>query len=515
MNRRARAIAVLGTASDVGKSVIAAGLCRLLHRTGVRVAPFKAQNMSLNSFVTLEGGEMGRAQALQAEACGILPHVDMNPILLKPESDQCSQVIVQGKVRGKSGASNYFAQHRELFRFVRESYQRLASTYDVIVIEGAGSAAEVNLRGRDLVNWPVVELADAPVVLVADINRGGVFAQVIGTVDLLSSEERRRLVGVIVNKFRGDVCLFADGIVFLEARTRLPVLGIIPFLRNLELDQEDSIEIERYRRTPFTPQTVNVAVVLLPRMSNFTDFNPLAAEPDVALRYAASSSDLIGADAVVIPGSKNTIADLEYLRKSGFLRALQNHVGRGGELVGLCGGYQMLGREISDPHGMEAGVRTAGQGFLDVATELIPNKKLTQVEALPLILEATPDCLVHGYEIHMGITRRGTVMPCFRILRRIGQQREDMESEDGAVSGDRLVWGTYIHGVFDRPGFRRLWLNRLRRRKDLPPLDTEVSEAVTVRLRSTLDRWADHLQKHLDMALILRALGVGMGKSSS
>lgn len=518
MARRARALAVLGTASDVGKSVMVAGLCRLLHRAGVRVAPFKAQNMSLNSFVTVEGGEMGRAQVLQAYACGLVPHVDMNPILLKPESDNRSQIIVHGKVLGSHDAGDYFTRTRELFRFVRASYERLASLYDVIMIEGAGSAAEMNLRNRDLVNWPVVELADAGVVLVADIDRGGVFAQVIGTVDLLAADERERLVGVVVNKFRGDARLFEDGVAFLEARTSLPVLGVLPFLRDLELDQEDSVEVERYRHTPFTSEGVNVAVTLLPRMSNFTDFNALAAEADVVLRYVASPLDIAGADVVLLPGSKNTIADLEHLRQVGFDEALRAHVDRGGELVGICGGYQMLGREIADPYGVEAGGRTQGLGLLDVTTKLLSHKRTMQVEALPLHVDAWRDSTVYGYEIHIGVTRRETALPCFRIVRRIGQAGQsgdpawqEQEAEDGAIRQDRLVWGTYIHGVFDRPGFRRLWLNRLRKRKGLPPLPTAASEAVTARLASALDRWADHLQAHVDMGRIFAAIGVDMG----
>lgn len=505
----------MGTGSDVGKSVIAAGICRLLYRTGVKVAPFKAQNMSLNSFVTPEGGEIGRAQALQAEACGLPPHVDMNPILLKPESDQCSQVIVHGKVWGKYDGSSYFDRTRELFRFVRASYERLASAYEVLVIEGAGSAAEMNLRDRDIVNWPVVELADASVVLVADIDRGGVFAQVIGTVDLLSPEERRRLLGVVVNKFRGDLGLFADGVAFLEARTGVPVLGVLPFLRDLELDQEDSVEKNRYRGTPFTSQTVNVAVTLLPRMSNFTDFNALAAECDVALRYVASPADMAGADVVVLPGSKNTIADLEHLRGIGFSEALAEHVRRGGELVGICGGYQMLGREVSDPYGVERGGKIAGLGFLDVVTELLPHKRMAQVEALPLCWDASPGTTVHGYEIHMGHTRRGSVRPCFRIIRRVGQNLADAcstgtleEAEEGASHAERFIWGTYIHGVFDRAEFRRLWLNRLRQRKGMQPLDPAVSDTVTTRLRSSLNRWADHLQKHVQLTRIFAAVEV-------
>src|SRR3990172_5236225 len=294
---------VMGTGSDVGKSAAAPGLCRIFHRAGIDVAPFKAQNMSLNSFVTSDGGEMGRAQVLQAKACGLPPHADMNPILLKPEADNCSQVIVQGKVWGKYDGRNYFARRDELFRFVQESYGRLAQHHDLIVIEGAGSAAEVNLRDKDIVNWPVAKMADARVLLVADIDRGGVFAQVIGTLDLLSSDERRRVIGIVVNKFRGDRSLFTDGVRFLEERARLPVLGVVPFLRELELDQEDSVEIERWRHAHFTRDKVNLAVVLLPHMSNFTDFNRLAAEADVILRYAKTPAELGGADAGIIPGS--------------------------------------------------------------------------------------------------------------------------------------------------------------------------------------------------------------------
>jgi adenosylcobyric acid synthase len=513
--KKARAIAVLGTGSDVGKSVITAGICRLLFRRGLRVAPFKAQNMSLNSFVTAEGGEMGRAQVLQAEACGLPPHVDMNPILLKPESDQCAQVIVHGQVWGRYEARHYFERTRQLSRHVRASYERLASSYEVIVIEGAGSAAEMNLRDRDLANWAIAEFADAAVVLVSDIDRGGVFAQVIGTIELLSAGERQRLVGIVVNKFRGDAALFVDGVAFLETRTGLPVLGVLPLLRDLELDQEDSVDKTRYRDTPFTTQTLNVAVTLLPRMSNFTDFNALAAEPDVACRYAAVPSDLAGADVVILPGSKNTIADLEYLRSTGFAEALTEHVARGGELVGVCGGYQMLGREISDPWRVEAGGETLGFGFLDVATELLPHKQTALVEALPLCWDAMPGTTVHGYEIHMGRTRRGSVRPCFHIIRRGRQHFADEcstgileEAEEGAFDTERFIWGTYIHGVFDRPGFRRLWLNRLRRCKGLMPLDIAISEAVSTRLRSALDRWTDHVEKHVNLSQILSNLGL-------
>lgn len=288
----------------------------------------------------------------------------------------------------------------------------------------------------------------------------------------------------------------------------MPILGILPFLRDLELDQEDSLEIERYRHTPFTPSSVNVAVTLLPRMSNFTDFNSLAAEPDIALRYVASPRDLVGADVVILPGSKNTIVDLLHLRRSGFPYALKEHVDHGGELVGICGGFQMLGRRISDPHRVEEGGDAEGLGFLDVTTELLPQKITVQVEARPLCFQTPPECTVRGYEIHAGLTRRGASLPCFKVLRRAGQKGVGEETEEGAACQDRPIWGTSIHGLFDQPGFRRFWINRVRQRKGLPPSGAAVSEGVTARLRSALDLWADHLQKHLDVGRIFAYLGL-------
>ena len=491
---------IMGTASDVGKTVIAAGLCRIFRRRGIKVAPFKAQNMSLNSFVTMEGGEMGRAQVVQAEACGLIPHVDMNPILLKPEADNCSQIIVHGKVWGKHHARSYFGRRSELFSFVQDSYRRLARAYDLVVIEGAGSAAEVNLRDKDIVNWPVAGMADARVILVADIDRGGVFAQVIGTLDLLKAEERGRVLGVIINKFRGDLSLFDDGVEYLQERTRLPVLGVVPFERKLELDQEDSVEIERQQNIPFAAEKVNIAVVLVPHMSNFTDFNTLTAEPDVALRYIKSPQEMLGTDVIILPGSKSTIADLDYLRQAGFVPALNDHSENGGELVGICGGYQMLGREISDFHGIESGGKTTGLGFLDVVTKLMPKKRTAQIEARPLLRDIPVDCAVQGYEIHMGQTERGQVSPCFRILSRDSEGAESMD--DGAINDDCGTWGTYIHGVFDSPHFRRYWLNQIRTRKGLAMLPLSVSENVNQRRSNAIDKWADHLENHLNLTAI-------------
>jgi adenosylcobyric acid synthase len=511
-----RALAILGTGSDVGKSLVAAGLCRLLYRAGVKVAPFKAQNMSLNSFVTPDGGEMGRAQVLQAQACGIAPNVLMNPILLKPEADCRSQVIVQGKVWERQEAKGYFNNKAVLWDLVKSSYEELAAIYEVIVIEGAGSAAEMNLRDRDIVNWPVVEMADAAVILVADIDRGGVFAQVIGTMDLLAPEERQRVIGVVINKFRGDLSLFDDGIKIIEERTGVPVLGVLPYLRNLELDQEDSVAIEQFRMTPFEAETVNVAVVLLPHMSNFTDFNQLAAEADVALRYVASPQELHGADVIILPGSKTTMADLDYLRKAEFEEAFMAHVYRGGEMMGVCGGFQMLGRTITDPQYVETGGSSKGLEFLDVETELLAHKRTIQVRARSLLGFWGDECLVEGYEIHMGVTVKGNgVLPCFKIISHSetfpspqpsSQESREFQCLDGAMSADGLVWGTYIHGVFDQPGFRREWLNRVRVRKNLPPLDVGTSQAVSERLVQAIDRWADHVGTYLNMKPIFSAI---------
>ena len=498
-------VAILGTGSDVGKSLVVTGICRLLSRKGVRVAPFKAQNMALNSFVTLDGGEIGRAQALQAQACGIEPTVDMNPILLKPESDSRSQVVVQGKVYEALDALAYFDRKETLSKIVRDCYGRLASEYECVVIEGAGSAAEINLRDRDIVNWPVVELADASVILVADIDRGGVFAQIIGTLDLLAPHERQRVCGVIVNKFRGDRRLFEDGVRILEARTGLPVLGVIPFLRDLLLDQEDSLDLARSQSVQFKPDLINIAVVLLPRMSNFTDFNALTAEKDVALRFASSPDDLQGAEVVILPGSKNTLEDLDYLVASGFPGVLESHVHRGGELVGICGGYQMLGQEIADPKGLERGGTSQGLCFLDVMTELDAPKICRQVRATSLLHGVEHHATAHGYEIHMGRTSRGNANPCFQIeASKIWD--DDAMGDEGAASENGRVWGTSIHGLFDQAGFRRGWLNRARGRKGLPPISLRESELVTTHLQTELDRWADHLEKYVNMDAIYSVL---------
>jgi len=516
---KARALAVLGTGSDVGKTLIAAGLCRLIVRAGLRVAPFKAQNMSNNSYVTKDGKEIGRAQALQAQACRLDPHTDMNPVLLKPESDRRAQIVVQGKVWGKSDARDYWASTTELAERAKDSYERLADTFDVIVIEGAGSAAEMNLRDRDIANWAAVEQADARVVLVADIDRGGVFAQIVGTLDLIAEEERARVVGIIVNKFRGDRTLFDDGVRFLQSRTGIPVLGVVPMLHDLAIDQEDSVAGERARQMPFVPTHINVAVVLLRRMSNFTDFKHIAMEQDVRLRYVERPQELAGADVVIIPGSKSTLEDLCVLRQAGFQEALRGHVESGGELIGVCGGFQMLGRKVSDPEAVESGGAADGFGLLDVSTVLMPVKTTSLIEAQSLHILEGAQRPVQGYYIHMGVTHRGKDGPCFQVSRSQASSEPtggpSAESFDGAVNCTGLVWGTYIHGVFDQPGFRRAWLNRIRRRKSWTALDVDASESASDRLDGELDRWADHVAKHLDLHPLFGWVGGGNAVSDA
>ncbi len=471
--------------------------------------------MSLNSYATPEGGEIGRAQALQAQACYLAPHVDMNPILLKPEREDSAQVVVHGRVRGSAAAARYFDQTDELFRYVRESYARLREQYEAIVIEGAGSAAEVNLREHDMANWRTVELADAKVILVADIDRGGVFAQVVGTVDLLLPQERARLIGVVINKFRGDPKLFADGVDWLETRTGVPILGIVPFLRNLRLDQEDSLDLPRQDAGAFASDRINIAVALLPRMSNFTDFDALAAEEDVVLRYVHDPRQIEDADVVIIPGTKNTIEDLRYLRETGFVPVLERHADRGREIVGICGGYQMLGMDIRDPHGVEAGGREPGFALLDIETELGTTKNTIQVRASPVLWQGAESMPVTGYYIHLGRTARRSGRHAFDVFFGHGSQaaleagRSSEVTQDGSINSEGTVWGTYIHGVFDEPQFRRAWLNRLRRRKTLPWLDVSVSTRVTQAREGAMDRWADHVERHMDLMPVLRAIQCG------
>ncbi len=449
---RYRPIMVVGTGSHVGKSVLVTGLCRVLRRRGIDVAPFKAQNMALNSGITPEGGEIGRAQISQAEAAGLAPHVDMNPVLLKPTSDMGSQVIVQGRVLGNYKGIDYYRLKPRLLPKVMQSFRRLQAAHQLIVLEGAGSCAELNLKRHDLVNMAMARRAKAKVILVADIDAGGVFGQVLGSLSLLSPGERRLVAGVVVNKFRGDPALFSEGIEIIARRGQKPVLGLLPYFR-LGLPQEDSVALERGGQDR-AGGSLRVGVVRLSRISNFTDVDCLAAEPAVDLRWIESPQQLAGLDLLILPGTKNTLAALAGLRTSGLFEAIQHYHALGGHLLGLCGGYQLLGREIADPLGVEGPPASEqGLGLLPVATVMAGAKTTTRVkaEALDSLPFPAPGELA-GYEIHMGQTSpQGQSRPAFHLRQRLDQP---VALEDGQVSPDGRVVGTYLHGILDNDVLR-------------------------------------------------------------
>lgn len=502
----ARCLAVLGTASDVGKSVVVTALCRIFSDMGIRVAPFKAQNMSNNSFVSPLEGEIGRAQAVQAEAARAPMHVDMNPVLLKPSTDTGAQVVVRGKAMGNREAADYFSDTGFLFREARASLERLRADYDLVVMEGAGSCAEVNLRSRDFVNFRMARVADAPVVLVADIDRGGVFAQIVGTLEVLPREDRERVRGFIINRFRGDPGLFRDGMTYLERRTGLPVFGLIPFYRHIEIDSEDGLPPGVSIDPPGTPgpSKINIAVVLFPRISNHTDFAPLSRDPSVSLNYLTRPRPLEGYDAVFLPGTKNVRADMDWLVKAGWRERLAAYAALGGRLCGICGGYQMLGRRISDPCGGEGPPGdTAGLGLLDVETVLGREKILSRSKG---VWTANGEA-VEGYEIHMGVTKHvGEGRFVIDVTARNGKTARDV---DGAVSPGGNVWGTYFHGLFDLPGFRRSFLENLK-----PGYGTQAVESRRETAEAFKDRQydllAEHFRKHLDMGRLTAAAGIGI-----
>ncbi len=434
MNFPFHTLMVQGTTSDAGKSTVVAAICRLLTRQGVKVVPFKPQNMALNSAVASDGGEIGRAQALQAQAAGLAPHTDMNPVLLKPSSDTGAQVIIHGQVRTDMNARDYHQYKPIAMQAVLASYERLSASYDAIIVEGAGSPAEINLRDRDIANMGFAEAVDCPVVLVADIDRGGVFAHIVGTLACLSDSERKRIIGFVINRFRGDIGLLEPGLEWLERETGKPVLAVLPYLHGLFLDAEDAIQSSQSERGKF-----RVAVPAMPRISNHTDFDALRAHPDVNLQFIGTGQAIPPADLIVLPGSKNTRNDLAWLIEQGWQQALAKHLRYGGKVIGICGGFQMLGKTIVDPHGIEgAPGRSHGLGLLDVDTELTEDKRLLQVSGRCAFAEAA----VSGYEIHMGISHGAALAnPAFHV----GDRPE------GARSADGQILGTYLHGLFDTP----------------------------------------------------------------
>ena len=496
--RRTPAIMVVGTMSNAGKSVIAAGLCRLFARRGFAVAPFKAQNMALNSFVTEEGGEMGRAQVVQARAAGVPPHTDMNPVLLKPLGEKGSQVIVNGHAIGNFTAREYYTMKSRMRAAAHAAYDRLAGRHELIIMEGAGSPAEINLQAEDFVNMDMAAYADATAILVADIDRGGVFASILGTVHLLQPQHRPLLKGIIINKFRGDVTLLESGIRDIEAMTGVPVLGVLPYLRDLRIEAEDSLYLDSRPVERERPAAVlHVAVIRLPCISNFTDFLALERTRGVRVTYPVKPDEMGPADLIVIPGSKNTRADLRYLRESGWERALRDARQERVPLFGICGGYQMLGRTVADPHGVEGTPgEECGLGFLSIATTLEPEKELAQVAGTtrPSLPFASPGTRFEGYEIHAGRTQSEEADAPLEIVRRRGGAVVELV---GAVSPDGLVFGCYVHGLLDSAEVRTQLLEWLCRRKGVA---TAAGAFELTGPADEFDRLADSIESHVNLA---------------
>jgi adenosylcobyric acid synthase len=499
---RAKALMVMGTASDVGKSVVTTALCRAFARAGIRVAPFKSQNMSNNAAVCMDGGEIGRAQAAQAEACSLEPTVDMNPVLLKPESDAGCQVVIHGRARFHIRASEDGRYRAEAWPAIVRSYESLAANFDLIVIEGAGGAAEVNLRDRDIVNWPIAELADAPVILLGDIDKGGIFASLVGTVELLSDSERKRIKGFLINKFRGELGLLEPGLRFLEQRTGLPVLGVLPYQQRLGIQQEDSAALEGL---PVNRQQapVKIGVIHFPRISNYTDFQPLEDEPDVAVHYLSDPLAAPALDLLILPGTKSTGADLKWLRAAGWEDFLVHHRRAGGWILGICGGYQMLGQRILDPDQVESEqAEIIALGLLPVETIFQREKITERVTALHL----PSGLLVEGYEIHAGRII-GTIASeaVFRVIERAGVAADGL---DGAYSDDKRVIGTVIHGLFDRAKFRRKFIDNIRESKGLAALSGSVRDDAGADRGVAFDQLADIFEAHADMRRIAAFAGL-------
>ncbi len=491
----AKVIMVQGTTSNAGKSFLVAALCRIFHQDGYRVAPFKSQNMALNSFITQEGLEMGRAQVMQAEAAGIAPTVEMNPILLKPTTDVGSQVIVNGIPRGNMKARDYFKMKKTLIPDILHAFHTLSEAYDILVIEGAGSPAEINLKQDDIVNMGLAKLVDAPVLLCADIDRGGVFASLYGTVALLEQEEQSRIRGLIINNFRGDKTILDPGVVMLEELTHKPVVGVVPHLQ-VDLDDEDSLT-HRFQGSG-KKGLVEIAVVQFPKISNFTDFNALQRLETVTLRYVRTPAELCNPDAILLPGTKNTLADLRWLRESGLEAAILRQAERGVGIVGICGGYQMLGKQIADPLQVEGGGALPGLGLLPTNTVFTEEKSRTRItgtvcgaEGLFAPLNGTP---FDGYEIHMGQT---TAPTCFATLEERGSSRQD-----GMAKGN--AWGSYVHGIFDRGEFAQAFVNCLLEARGLSPT-TGVMDWDAYK-QTQYDLLADGVRQALDMPKIYRIL---------
>ncbi|HIF9316732.1 TPA: cobyric acid synthase [Photobacterium damselae] len=480
MQKTTQAIMVQGTTSDAGKSVLVAGLCRVLARKGIAVAPFKSQNMALNSAVTQDGGEIGRAQAVQAQACRIEPTVDMNPVLLKPNTDIGAQVIVQGKALADMDAVGYHNYKKVVMVPIMDSFAKLQAQYQTVVIEGAGSPAEINLRENDVANMGFAEKADVPVIIIADIDRGGVFAHLYGTLALLSESEQNRVKGFVINRFRGDIKLLESGLDWLEQKTGKPVLGVLPYLHGLMLEAEDAINSQQVEST--TDQPLRVAVPVLTRVSNHTDFDPLRMHPQVNLMLVGKGEPLPPCDLVIIPGTKNVRDDLAYLKEQGWDQQIQRHLRLGGKLMGICGGYQMLGQTIADPLGIEGKAgESQGLGYLDVTTVLEQEKQLKQVSGI-LTLPNQASVPVRGYEIHAGVTTGVQVDAPIQLESGL----------DGQLGLDNQVFGTYLHGVFERQEACDAILSWAGLEATQTPDFDQIRE-------QGIDRVADTIEQYLDL----------------
>ena len=480
-----RTLMIQGCTSDAGKSTIAAGLCRVFKRRGIRVAPFKPQNMALNSAVTVDGGEIGRAQAVQAQACGLDAHSDMNPVLLKPNSDTAAQVIIHGKALSEMDAVGFHDYKKVALAAVLESHQRLLESYEVVIAEGAGSPAEINLREGDIANMGFAEAVDCPVLLAADIDRGGVFAQLLGTLELLAPSERERTAGLIINRFRGDISLLTSGLEWLEQKTAKPVLGVIDYLSGLHLEAEDAIPRERDDNS--AGADLKVVVPVLSRISNHTDFDVLRLHPGIDLEFVGPGSALPSADLIILPGSKSVRADLQFLRDQGWFETIQRHCRFGGRVLGICGGLQMLGRRIHDPLGIEGPAGSSdGFGYLDFETTIDAEKQLRRVHGKLALQNAA----VSGYEIHAGVSSGPALeRPFARVDGRA----------DGAMSEDGLILGSYLHGLFDEAPAREALL----RWAGLGQVEAFDYHALR---EQAIDRLADELERALDIAAIERLL---------
>ena len=494
---------VLGTGSDVGKSIVVTALCRILKRRGLNVAPFKAQNMSNNSFVTMEGGEIGRAQVAQAEAAGLPPSIHMNPILLKPSSNTGSQIVIQGQVHAQMEAIDYYALKPRLRDAVMDSFNRLRSDYDIVIMEGAGSCCEMNLKENDLVNFPMAKAAGASCILVGDIDRGGVFAQLLGSHLLMSPEEKELTKGFIINKFRGDPCLFKTGIEYIEKMSGKPVFGLVPFYNDIAIDSEDSVIVQEDRRTvhPVGAKSLNVGVLRLPSISNFTDLEILAREPDVIVNYLFRPPELTSDyDLFILPGAKNVMEDAIWLARSGWAGKVKRYVKKGGRIMGICGGYQLLGKRILDPFGVESEGRSVeALGIIPAETILDEEKVVRRVTGKCMLNEKR----VTGYEIHMGrtIPLTSKVLPVMDLH----QPGSHNHWEDGLSLPKGRVWGTYVHGVLDAPGFRGEFLNTIRLEKGL--MERRPLKGRLARFHQ-YDRLADHFEAHCDIEGIFECIRV-------